>query len=94
MLKLSVCVLITLLCASRGLHATWLASASQEALGLVLRTTETVHSGTHRDPSIYEVEGSGVQGHPRLYSKSEGIMGCMRYCLKEESMDGWRGGGG
>lgn len=26
--------------------------------------------------------GSGVQGHPRLYSKFEATVGCMRHCLK------------
>ena len=89
--KLSVCVLTTLSCASRSLNLTRLASTSQEALGLILGMTETMHSGTHLHPSIHEVEAerSGVQGHPRLQSKFEGSMGCGRYCLNEESTDGW-----
>lgn len=83
--KLSVCVLTTLSCASRSLNVTQLASTSQEALGLILGMTETMHSGTHLHPSIHEVEAerSGVQGHPELHRGLQAILGYMRSCLKQ-----------
>lgn len=36
-----------------------------------------------REPSIQEVEGAEVQGHPWLHIKFRGSLNCMKPCLKK-----------